>query len=91
MAQAQEDKTASKTNGTKLADIMLMASSAIFKLAAETSTANFFMTNAEKSVSYNTDQQQLIAKLSSIVGQSKNSAYNTQRYTKTRYTINSIS
>ena len=50
---------------------MLIISSAISKLAAEAFTANISTPNAEMSVSFNTDQQQLIAKLSSIVGCSK--------------------
>ena len=70
MTQAQKDMTTSKTEETKSVDVILMVSSAIFKLVEESSTTNASMTKAEKNISFNTYQQQLIAKISSIVGRS---------------------
>ena len=95
VTQAQEDKTTCKTNETILADIILMVSSTISKLAAATYTVNIFTTNTEKSVKFNTDKQELIAELSVIVGRTKCvpvvSALTPSAIFTTWYIINSIS
>ena len=71
VTQVHKDTTSSKTEDTKSTDLILMVSSAISKLAEESSTVNASATKAEKNVSFSTDQQQIFAKLSIIAGRSK--------------------